>query len=89
MSEKRIRIGRPEPGDIIYAELLRETERNQLEADRLDAIREREEYEQAMARVRQCPVPIKPGNHFAAAAFKAGCEDEWIDRMKSRYGGEW
>jgi hypothetical protein len=32
---------------------------------------------------------IKPGNGAAAAAFKAGREDEYIDRMRNRYGGEW
>jgi len=25
----------------------------------------------------------------AGAARKAGCEDEWSDRMAARYGGEW
>jgi hypothetical protein len=35
------------------------------------------------------PLVIKPGNQHAAAAFKAGREDEYIDRMRSRYGGEW
>lgn len=39
------------------------------------------------AGVRPCPVPVKPG--YGQAAYKAGCEDEWADRMKSRYGGEW
>jgi hypothetical protein len=32
-------------------------------------------------------VPVRPG--FGQAAFKAGCEDEWIDAMQSRYGGNW
>jgi len=32
-------------------------------------------------------VPATPGN--AAAARREGCEDEWIDRMNNRYGGEW
>ena len=36
---------------------------------------------------RPCSVPVRPG--YGQAAFKAGCEDEWIDRMASRYGGEW
>ena len=36
---------------------------------------------------RPCPVPVKPG--YGQAAYKAGCEDEWIDRMRDRYGGEW
>ena len=35
---------------------------------------------------RPCPVPVRPGSHNAAAAYRAGCEDEWIDRMESRYG---
>lgn len=36
------------------------------------------------------PLPVvKPGSHNARAAFKAGCEDEYSDRMRSRYGGEW
>lgn len=38
---------------------------------------------------RPCPVPVRPGSHWAAAARRAGCEDEWIDRMKFRYGEEW
>lgn len=41
------------------------------------------------AEARPCPVPVKPGSHNAAAAYRAGCEDEWIDRMAARYGGEW
>lgn len=32
---------------------------------------------------------IRPGNDAAGAAFKAGREDEYIDRMKARYGGNW
>jgi hypothetical protein len=35
------------------------------------------------------PLVIKPGSQHAAAAFKAGREDEYFDRMQSRYGGEW
>ena len=34
-------------------------------------------------------ISVRPGTHYAEAAFKAGREDEYIDRMKSRYGGEW
>jgi hypothetical protein len=36
---------------------------------------------------RPCPVPVRPG--YGQAAYKAGCEDEWIDRMSARYGGDW
>jgi hypothetical protein len=32
---------------------------------------------------------IKPGNQHAQEAFKEGREDEYIDRMQGRYGGEW
>jgi hypothetical protein len=34
-------------------------------------------------------IVIKPGNQHAQAAFKAGREDEYIDRMRSKFGGEW
>ena len=32
---------------------------------------------------------VRPGNAAATAAFKAGREDEYIDRMRNRYGGDW
>jgi len=32
---------------------------------------------------------LRPGNAAARAAFKAGREEEYIDRMRTRYGGEW
>ena len=32
---------------------------------------------------------LRPGNAAARAAFKAGREDEYIDRMRTRYGDEW
>ena len=35
------------------------------------------------------PLVIRPGSHWAAAAYKAGREDEYIDAMRSRYGEEW
>lgn len=38
---------------------------------------------------RPCPAPVRPGWHNAAAARRLGCEDEWIDRINARYGGEW
>jgi hypothetical protein len=34
-------------------------------------------------------IVVKPGGQHAQAATKEGREDEYIDRMKSRYGGEW
>ena len=36
---------------------------------------------------RPCPVPVRPG--YGQAAFKTGCENEYIDRMRARYGDEW
>jgi hypothetical protein len=38
---------------------------------------------------RPCPAPVRPGAHNATAAERAGCADEWSDRMRTRYGGEW
>jgi hypothetical protein len=34
-------------------------------------------------------ISARPGSHYAAAAFKTGGEDDYIDAMNSRYGGEW
>jgi hypothetical protein len=33
-------------------------------------------------------VVARPGSHHAAAAFKVGQEDEYINVMQGRYGGE-
>jgi hypothetical protein len=35
------------------------------------------------------PTPILPGSHHAAAAYKAGCDDEYSNRMAHKYGGDW
>jgi hypothetical protein len=32
---------------------------------------------------------IKPGRMNASRAFRRGREDEYSDRMRSKYGGEW
>ncbi len=32
---------------------------------------------------------VKPGSSAARAAFQAGREEEYIDRMQGRFGGEW
>lgn len=34
-------------------------------------------------------IVIKPGSHHAAAAAAVGREDEYSNRMRQRYGGEW
>ena len=34
-------------------------------------------------------IVIKPGSQHARAAYEAGREDEYSNRMKARYGGEW
>jgi len=34
-------------------------------------------------------IVIAPGNQHAQAATKEGREDEYIDRMRSKFGGEW
>lgn len=33
--------------------------------------------------------PAKPGSHFAAAARKEGCEDEYDNAMEAKYGKGW
>lgn len=43
----------------------------------------------ASKRARRCDAPVRPGAANAAAAYRTGCEDEWIDRMSASYGGEW
>lgn len=46
--------------------------------------------EQTTAAAASAPViSARPGSHYAAAAYKAGREDDYIDAMNSRYGGEW
>ena len=37
----------------------------------------------------RAPLVVKPGIHNARAAFRAGREDEYSDRMRAKYGGEW
>jgi hypothetical protein len=38
---------------------------------------------------RPDPCVIQPGSQHAAAATKAGLEDEYSNRMAYRFGGEW
>ena len=38
---------------------------------------------------KPCDTPIRPGSWYAGQAFKNGTEDDYIDQMKNRYGGEW
>jgi len=37
----------------------------------------------------RAPLVIKPGRMNASSAFRRGREDEFSDRMRSKYGGEW
>ena len=37
----------------------------------------------------QPQIVIKPGNLHARRAYELGMEDEYSNRMKARYGGEW
>jgi hypothetical protein len=46
--------------------------------------------EQVEAAADAKPVILaRPGSQHAAAAYKSGREDDYIDAMNSRYGGEW
>jgi hypothetical protein len=35
------------------------------------------------------PIVVLPGSQHAAAAYRAGQEDEYIDATNGRFGGEW
>jgi hypothetical protein len=77
---------------IEHARRHREEEKNRLlaeqqeEQDRLDLVP-----------LEPCRIPpecridltVKPGSQHAQAAFKEGREDQYIDAMQGRYGGEW
>ena len=32
---------------------------------------------------------VKPGNFYAGQAYKNGCEDDYINKMRERFGEEW
>lgn len=69
---------------MTYAEAERKWWMNQCQAPPVD------EYGRPVFYGVRCPlppVPVRPG--FGQAAYKAGCEDEWIDAMQARYGGNW
>ena len=36
----------------------------------------------------QCDA-VKPGNYYAGQAFKNGTEDDYINKMRELFGGEW
>lgn len=38
---------------------------------------------------QQADIVIKPGSQHARAAMEAGREDEYSNRMRRLYGGEW
>lgn len=62
--------------------------------DEIDAEIREEQAERAtfttdLGNVLEPDIVIEPGSHHAAAAFKAGREDEYSNRMKQKYGGEW
>lgn len=86
MAPYRCRITKPQPGDLIYWALLAETDRVQLEADRQDAIREQQEYMRDTAMVQRPSVPAVPG--YDAAARRLGCEDQYEDDLRARYGDD-
>lgn len=77
----------PTAWDIEHQRLMQQIERNQLEADRLDAIRERAEYEADKAACRGRPsVPGVYG--YAAAARRLGVEDQYENDLRQRYGDD-
>ena len=81
-------IPTPTPYDIW---LRKNRERQLLNQEKAEAEEHRllmEEIARNEARITPpCRVPIRPG--YGQAAYKAGCEDEWIDAMKNRYGEDY
>jgi len=77
---------------IEWREAEAERARNQLIAEQQE-----EEDRLNLVPLEPCRIPpecridltVKPGSQHAQAAFKEGREDEYIDRMQGRYGGEW
>ena len=92
MSKPPIPTTTNDPYSIKQAELRRIREANDILAEQQE-----EQDRLSIVPLEPCRIPpecrsdivIKPGNQHAQAAFKEGREDEYIDRMKSRYGGEW
>lgn len=78
-----------DPYSVAHAKYLAECEANIERWERENAERERAFQAACEARWRQreCGVSVRPG--YGRAAYAAGCEDEYIDAMKARYGGEW
>lgn len=59
-------------------------------SEHLDDAGEVDEQPKAQPRpLPECTVPVRPGSWYARQAFKEGCEDEYSNMMKARYGGEW
>jgi len=42
-----------------------------------------------LGKVLEPDIVIKPGSHHAAAAAAVGREDEYSNRMRQKFGGEW
>lgn len=42
-----------------------------------------------LGKVLEADIVIQPGSHHAAAAAKVGREDEYSNRMRQKFGGEW
>jgi len=67
------------------------------EANDILAEQQEEEDRLNLVPLEPCRIPtecrsdivIAPGNQHAQAATKEGREDEYIDRMRSKFGGEW
>ena len=62
--------------------------------DEIDAEIREERAEKAtftadLGKVLEPDIVIKPGSQHANAAFKAGREDEYSNRMRQKFGGEW
>lgn len=61
-----------------------------VDAEIRDAVRERATFTTDIgAAIDATPLTIEPGSQHYLAAMRQGREDEYCDRMRARYGGEW
>lgn len=85
---KRMRIAYPTRGDLDHFALIRMTDRNQLEAERIEAEREHQEWLEAEEIRRRFDARPRVPARFGLdnEARRLGCEDEYEDSLQARYG---
>lgn len=85
---RRMRIANPTASDLAHFALLRLVERNQLEAERIEAEREHQEWLAAKELRRRFDARPRVPARFGLdnEARRLGCEDEYENDLEARYG---